>query len=232
MSVVLRADSIGKAFGGRRVLTSAYFEVVAGRATALLGRNGAGKSTLLKIAAGWVAPDHGFVEFCGTRHIRPRAAELAREGLFYLPVDRSILSPVFTLGQHMDALVHRFGPADRRHVLERLSIAHLEGVPTARLSGGERRRAELALALFRAPSCLLLDEPFRGIDPRDAEVVQAVIMEWARQGCAVAFTAHEIGYVLTMADDVVWLREGSTQQLGCPSEAVQHWQFRRDYLGR
>jgi ABC-type multidrug transport system ATPase subunit len=232
MSVVLRADSIGKAFGGRRVLSSAYFEVAAGRVTALLGRNGAGKSTLLKIAAGWLAPDHGFVELRGTRHMRPRAAELAREGLFYLSVDRSILSPVFTLGQHMDAMVHRFGAADRRPVLERLSIAHLVDVPTASLSGGERRRAELALALFRGPSCLLLDEPFRGIDPRDAEVVRAVVVERAREGCAVAFTAHEMGHVLGVADDVVWLREGTTQQLGCPGDAVQHWRFRRDYLGR
>jgi ABC-type multidrug transport system ATPase subunit len=231
MSVVLRLDSISKAFRGRTVLSSAYLEAAAGRVTALIGRNGAGKSTLMKIAAGWVRPDNGFVEFCGTRYLQPRAANFAREGLLYLPVDRSILSPVFTLGQHLDALVHRFGSGERAPLLERLSIAHLEAVPTAKLSGGELRRAELALALARNPYCLLVDEPFRGVDPKDAEVVQTALTEQARKGCAIVFTGHEMHWVLGMADHLVWLREGGTLPLGGPGEAVQHWQFRRDYLG-
>lgn len=231
MSVVLRADSVGRSFGGRRVLSSAYFEASAGEVTALVGRNGAGKSTLLRIAAGWVSPDHGFVELLGRRYLRPRAGPLARAGLFYLPVDRSILSPHFTLRQHLEALEKRFGAADRGAVLERLGIAHLETVPCAALSGGERRRAEFAVALLRRPRCLLADEPFRGIDPRHAKVVRGELRRLAGEGCAVVVTGHEMGWVLETADRFVWVRDGSTQALGTRSEAVAHWRFRREYLG-
>jgi len=231
VSVVLRADSVGKAFRGRVVLTSAYFEAAAGEVTALMGRNGSGKSTLLKIAAGWVRPDHGFVEFLGRRYLRPRPGKVAAAGLFHLPVDRSILSPHFTLGEHLDALEKRFGRGERRALLERLGIARVEAVRCAALSGGERRRAEVAVALLRRPVCLLADEPFRGVDPKDAEVVQAALRDLAREGCAVVLTGHEMGWVLELADRFVWVRDGSTQPLGDRGETLAHWRFRREYLG-
>jgi ABC-type multidrug transport system ATPase subunit len=232
MSVVLRADSIGKSYGGRRVLASVYFEAAAGAVTALVGRNGAGKSTLLKIAAGWMAADYGFVELRGRRHHRPDPAAMARGGLFILPVDRSILSPPFTLAQHLDAVEARFGQApDRAAVLERLEIAALERVRCASFSGGERRRAELAIALLRRPSCLLLDEPFRGIDPKDVEVLQAIVRELAGAGCAVVLTGHEIASILAVADSIVWLRDGTTQALGSAAQASADWRFGRDFLG-
>jgi ABC-type multidrug transport system ATPase subunit len=233
-SVVLRADSIGKSYGARKVLSGVYFQAAAGEVTALLGRNGAGKSTLLKIAAGWVRADHGFVEFLGRRHLRPRAAALAREGLFLLPVDRSPLVPRSTLAQHLDALEARFGRGEataRAGVLERLGIAHLEHAPTAALSGGERRRAELALALLRRPRCLLADEPFRGIDPHDAEVVQGALTALAGEGCAVVLTGHEMTWMLGVGDVFVWVRDGSAEPLGRRADAERHWRFRREYLG-
>jgi len=232
--VVLRADSIGKSYASRTVLRSAYCQASAGEVTVLLGRNGAGKSTLLKIAAGWVSADHGFVEFRGRRHPRPRAALLAREGLFFLPVDRSPLVPRFTLAQHLDALEARFGrgeSAARQGMLELLGIAPLEHTPTAALSGGERRRAELALALVHRPRCLLADEPFRGIDPQEAEVVRDALVELARSGCAVVLTGHEMTWMLEVGDRFVWVRKGSTEPLGGRAEALSHWRFRREYLG-
>ena len=231
MSAILRVDSVGKSYGDRRVLSSAFFDAVPGTVTALVGRNGAGKSTLMKIAAGWVRPDHGLVEFAGVRHLRPRPGELARAGLFYLPVDRSILSPHFTLAQHLDALESRFGPRDRAPVLERLRISALAGVKTMALSGGERRRAELAVALLRRPPCLLLDEPFHGIDPRDAELVQETITEVAAAGCAVVVTGHEMGWLLPVADRITWVHQGSTRPLGDGEQAAENWEFRREYLG-
>jgi ABC-type multidrug transport system ATPase subunit len=231
MSAILRVDSVGKSFGRRRVLTSAYFDALPGSVTALVGRNGAGKSTLMKIAAGWLRPDHGFVEFRGERHLRPRAGVLARAGLLYLPVDRSVLSPPFTLAQHLDALEKRFGPRDRAPVLERLRIAPLASTPCAALSGGERRRAELAFALLRQPACLLLDEPFHGIDPRDAEIVLASVVDAAASGCAVVITGHEMGWMLPLAERIFWVHNGSTRPLGSGADAEAHWEFRRDYLG-
>jgi ABC-type multidrug transport system ATPase subunit len=231
VSVVLRVDSVAKAYRGRRVLTSAYFDARAGTVTALVGRNGEGKSTLLKIAAGWMAADHGFVEFAGRRHLRPDPAALAADGLFFLPVDRSILAPGFTLAHHLDALEARFGRVDRAPVLERLGIAALERVRCGALSGGERRRAHLAVALLRRPACLLQDEPFRGIDPLDAEVVQAELRALAAAGCAVVLTGHETTWTLGAADHVTWLRGGATQSFATRAEAEADWHFRRDYLG-
>jgi lipopolysaccharide export system ATP-binding protein len=231
VTAILRLDSIGKRFGARKVLTSAYFDALPGSVTALVGRNGAGKSTLMKIAAGWLRADHGTIEFRGERHLHPRPGKLARDGLFYLPVDRSILSPVFTLSQHLDALEARFGPRDRASVLERLRIAHLAATPCAALSGGERRRAELAVGLLRQPACLLLDEPFHGIDPRDAEVVLAAVAGIAAAGCAVVVSGHEMGWLLPLADRVVWVYQGTTRPLGTRDEAAAHWEFRREYLG-
>lgn len=231
MSVLLRADSIGKSYGPRRILASAYFEAAAGAVTALVGRNGAGKTTLLKIAAGWMAADHGMVEFRGRRHHQPNPAALAADGLFFLPVDRSILSPPFRLSQHLDAVEARFGRGNRGEILERLGIAHLERVRCAAFSGGERRRAELALALLRRPACLLLDEPFRGIDPRDVELLQTEMRALAACGCAVVLTGHEIPQILALAHSIVWVRDGSTQLMGTAAHAEADWRFRRDYLG-
>ena len=231
MSAILRVDSVGKSYGAHRVLNSAFFDAVPGTVTALVGRNGAGKSTLLKIAAGWLRADHGMVEFAGERYLGPRPAKLARAGLFYLPVDRSFLSPSFSLAQHLDALESRFGARDRAPVLERLRIAERARVPTATLSGGERRRAELAVALLRRPSCLLLDEPFHGIDPRDADLVQRIIGETAAAGCAVVITGHEMGWVLPVADRITWVHQGSTRPLGTGEQAAENWEFRREYLG-
>ncbi|HEU4562879.1 MAG TPA: ATP-binding cassette domain-containing protein [Longimicrobium sp.] len=231
MSVLLRADSIGRSYGARRVLTSAYFEAAAGAVTALVGRNGAGKTTLLKIAAGWMAADHGMVEFRGRRYHNPNPAALAADGLFYLPVDRSILSPPFRLAQHLDAVEARFGRGNRGEVLERLGITRLEHVRCAAFSGGERRRAGLALALLRRPACLLLDEPFRGIDPRDVEMLQAEMRTLAASGCAVVLTGHEIPQILSVAHSVIWVRDGSTQMMGDPAAAEADWRFRREYLG-
>jgi len=231
VSATLRMDSVGIAFDGREILSSAYFEARAGVVTALVGRNGTGKSTLMKIAAGWIRPDRGFVELRGKR-LTARPAELARGGVFHLPVDRTILSRGFTLAQHLDAVEARFGDGDRAGVLDRLGVAHLAGRRCGSLSGGEHRRAELSVAMVRRPACLLADEPFRGIPPRDAERISAALREMAGAGCAVVVSGHEMGWVLDVADEVVWLRDATTHALGPREDAVRDWRFGREYLGR
>ena len=227
----LVADSVGKRFGERKVLTSAYLHAPPGEIAGVVGRNGAGKSTLLKICAGVVRPDHGIVLRVGARHVAPRLHRLARAGLFFLSADREFFFPSLTLGQHLEALERRFGPGDRAAVLERLEIAHLERARPGTLSGGERRRAELALALVRRPRYLLADEPFRGIDPKDREVVAGALRRLAGAGCAVVLTGHELDTVLATADRLVWVHEGSTRDLGPAARAREDWRFRREYLG-
>jgi ABC-type multidrug transport system ATPase subunit len=228
---ILAADSIGKRFGDRKVLTAATLQADRGVVTALLGRNGSGKSTLLRIMAGLMAPDHGILRFGGQVYTRTRLPRLAREGVFLLPADRSILVRTLTLGQQLDALRKRFGLRGGGEVVEELKITHLLDQPTSSYSGGERRRAELALALVRAPTCLLADEPFLGITPADTEVFIAAFRRLAESGPAVIVTGHEVPFILAVADRVTWMNAGTTRLLGDPESARRDWHFRRGYLG-
>jgi ABC-type multidrug transport system ATPase subunit len=233
MALLASCTGLSKSFGSRQLFENIALGISEGERLGLIGPNGAGKSTLLKIAAGWLAPTAGTVEFGGRRYLSPDPAALARAGMFLLPVDRSLLCPAFSLAQHLDALEHRFGARPERDaVLERVGITGRSRIPSRFLSGGERRWAELALALLRRPSCLLLDEPFRGIDPRQAELVRELIRGLAAGGAAVVITGHEVGWLLETADTVVWLHQGGTRPLGPPGAARAHWQFRRDYLGQ
>jgi lipopolysaccharide export system ATP-binding protein len=224
------ADSIGKSFGSRTILKSASVWATEGKITALFGRNGSGKTTLLRIAAGRLRPDHGVVRFDDRAYMHPRLPELASRGLFYLP-DRDLLSRRLTVGDQIRAVAWRFGATRLADIMERLGMEKLVGRTPLELSGGERRRAELAAASIRAPRCLLADEPFTGIAPRDAEVVAAAFRVMAQEGCAIIITGHEVPSLMDTADDVIWMAAGTTHGLGTPEQAAQHDQFRREYLG-
>jgi ABC-type multidrug transport system ATPase subunit len=227
---ILVAECIGKRFGGRAVLTAATLRVEAGCVTAVVGRNGVGKSTLLKIAAGWMRPDHGSVRFLGRLHLPARLHCLAEEGLFYLP-DRDLLSPGFSVREHLESVARRWSRGDMQEAVESTGIVpHLEH-RAASLSAGERRRAELALALLRGPSCLLADEPYRGLAPRDIEALSATMRRLAAGGCGVVVTGHDVPTLWGVADRVVWCTDGTTYDLGTPTAAMDDWRFRRGYLG-
>lgn len=228
---MLLADSIGKSFRSRTVLRSACLRAEAGRVTALVGRNGAGKSTLLKIAAGWIAPDHGVIRFRGEAFERARMHRMAMRGMFLFSSDIPFFSTAFTLRRHLEAVGRRFGRGDYAAVVEEMGITHaLDRLPRS-FSGGERRRAEVAVALYRAPVCLLADEPFRGIDPRDRETITASLRRLAADGAAVVLTGQETDTVLDAADEVVWCESGTTTYLGTPAEARASWRFGREFLG-
>jgi ABC-type multidrug transport system ATPase subunit len=227
---IFSADSIGKSFGSRVILKSASIWATAGRITALFGRNGCGKSTLLKVGVGLARADQGAVHYGGRTYLRPHLAELAAHGLFYLP-DENLLSRRLTVREQLRAIEWRFGGTRTGDVLERLGIARRVDQTPRQLSGGERRRAEIAAAWIRAPRCLLADEPFVGINPIDADVVSAAFRSLAAEGCAIILTGHEVGPLMDVADDVVWMTAGTTHGLGTPAEASGHEQFRREYLG-
>lgn len=229
---VLLADSIGKGYGGRKVLRSAFLWAREGRVTGLLGRNGEGKSTLLQVAAGVVAADHGTVRFRGTTYPRPRLSTLARRGLLFLPADRPLLSPSLTLEQHFRMIAAAFPEADAAWAVEATGVTPLLSGRPAELSGGEKRRAELAVALCRNPACLLLDEPFRGLSPLDAERIVRIVRDVASRGCAVVLTGHELAFVMSTVDEVIWLHGGTTRLVGSPAEARADHRFRADFLGR
>ena len=230
MKPILTADCVGKSFNGRAVLTSATLRAVPGELRVMFGRNGAGKSTLLKIAAARLAPDGGAIHFDGRVYLRASRRALAVAGLFYLP-DHDLLSNAFTVRCQLEMIRRRFDGDDPVHVAELLGIDTLLDKRPFELSGGEVRRAEIAAALVRRPTCLLADEPFRGIAPRDAKDLTDALRELAATGAAVVITGHEVSALLDAADHVTWCTSGTTLELGPPAAATQHHAFRREYLG-
>jgi lipopolysaccharide export system ATP-binding protein len=227
---ILIADCIAKSFGGQRVLSSASWRAVPGELRVLLGRNGIGKSTLLKIAAGLIAPDSGSIHFAGRAHLSVRLRNLSAKGLFYLP-DHDLLSTAFTVRHQLEMIRRQFDGGDSDRAADLMGIAaHLDKRPFE-LSGGERRRAELAAVFVRRPLCLLADEPYRGVAPMDAEDLTRAFSSLAADGVAVVITGHEVPTLLDAADHVTWCTSGTTYELGSPQTAILNESFRRDYLG-
>jgi ABC-type multidrug transport system ATPase subunit len=229
MNPILIADCVSKAYGGRTVLSSASLRAVPGQLRILLGRNGSGKSTLMRIASGWIKPDTGIVRYDDDTYLSVRLRQLAARGLFYLP-DHDLLSAAFTVRAQLDMFRERFDGTSIVEAADRMGIAERLDQRPSQLSGGELRRAEVAAILVRRPRCLLADEPYRGIDPKDAEHLTRTFRQLAASGTAVVVTGHEVPTLLAAADHVTWCTSGTTCELGAPTEAELHDQFRREYL--
>jgi lipopolysaccharide export system ATP-binding protein len=241
---VFAAEGIGRSFGRRTVLSGASMWASAGRISVILGLNGTGKTTLIRCALGLIQPEYGTVRYEGRTTTRPRLFRLAREGLYYLPTER-LLSRRFSLRAQVTASVRLrerypsladrapgIDPTARVESADRLGLSELLDRSPHTFSGGEMRRAEIAVALARMPRCLIADEPLHGIGPTDTEIVSKELRRLADRGCAVIVTGHEVMPLLELADDVTWLTTGgSTHGLGTPAEARAHHQFRREYLG-
>jgi len=232
--LVLEVSSAGKSFGDRNVLRNASIWAYAGEVTVLLGRNGCGKTTLLRIATGFVRPDAGTVRFRGQWHPRPRLHRLARGGLAFAPAI-DFLPWDQPLGQllRLSAWPARTAEAEARAraIATELGLEERLDQTTDELSGGERRRAEIACVLARNPKCLMADEPFRGIAPGDCERLISVFRAAAAGGAAVLLTGHEITWILPVADRVIWCHDGTTDSLGTPEDSARHDLFRKQYLG-
>jgi ABC-type multidrug transport system ATPase subunit len=231
LNALFLADSIGKSFGPKTVLKSATAWARRGQITVVMGLNGCGKSTLIRCALGLHRADHGMVRFADVTHRRPHLWRLAMDGLFYLP-DRGLLSRRLNFGEQLRLLSGRFLTQDLDEILERLEVDALLPRRRREMSGGERRRAELALALARRPSCLIADEPLTEVEPKDRELVAGSLKKLADEGAAVLVTGHEIHDLLDLSDEVIWMAAGTTHGLGPPAAARRHDQFRREYLGQ
>jgi ABC-2 type transport system ATP-binding protein len=223
---------VAKSYEGRRILVAADCTLVPGRVTALFGRMGSGKSTLLRICAGLVAPEEGTVRIVGTAPVTrgyPGYAALARLGLYYMAADGSG-APHLTLRQHLRDLQRQYGTSNVGDAIKPLDVDRLMDVRFKALSGGERKRVELAIAIARQPRILLADEPFRDVDPILADVIAIALRALAKRGCAIVVTGHEASTILRHADEVVWLTAGRTHVLGAPQAAVRHARFSQEYL--
>lgn len=229
--VVLEADGLGKSFGKNVVLKAASFSAREATVTALMGRNGAGKTTMLRIAVGRVLADYGRVLFDGEFHAWPRLASMARRGLFYSAQD-SALTELFTVKEQIEAVAAVYGrESDLSETIERLRLEDLLGRRPSSLSGGEQQRATVALAMIRQPSCLLMDEPFAGVAPKDRPLIREGLNALRDRGCAIVLSGHDVDDLFDVADEVIWVVAGTSHWLGSPERAARHDQFRREYLG-
>lgn len=230
MNALFTADSFTKSFGSHQVLKSASIWAHEHRITVLLGGNGSGKTTLLRAALGLCGSDQGHVVFDGLHYSRPRLFDLAQRGLYFLP-DCGALSRRMRCSVQASILAGRFGISRFERTAQELGVADLLDRHPGELSGGERTRVELSMAIARGARCLVADEPLVGVEPRDRPVVLAMLRSVAATGAAVVLTGHDVRELLDAADDVIWMVGGTTHGLGSPEEAKAHQQFRREYLG-
>lgn len=232
----LTANNIGKAFKKRPVLRGVDVTVRRGEAVGLLGPNGAGKTTCFYIISGLMGADYGTITLDGIDVTHMPMYRRARLGIGYLPQEASIFRGM-TVEQNIRSVLELMEPvqAKRENMLEELlaefSITHLRRTPAIALSGGERRRVEIARALAGNPSYIMLDEPFAGIDPIAVGDIRDLISHLKDRGIGVLITEHNVRETLEIIDRAYILNDGHVIKEGNPSEIVADESVRRVYLG-
>lgn len=232
----LSADSLCKKYGGRVVVKDVSIDVAEGEIVGLLGANGAGKTTTFYMIVGLELPDHGTIELGGLNLTHYPMYLRARLGLGYLPQEPSIFRKL-TAEQNILAILEtrKMDRAARVERLERLleefGIAHVRNVRGDALSGGERRRVEIARCLASDPHFILLDEPFAGIDPIAIEEIREMILYLKKQGIGILITDHNVRETLGITDRTYIMSEGRILRSGSPADLVADPEVRRHYLG-
>jgi len=227
---VFAAEGVSKRFGERLVLKAASIWGREAAIHAVLGRNGSGKSTVLRCAVGLMRMDNGVVHLAGQSFLKPRLATLARLGLYYMP-DGAELPWRLTIREAAEWVWWRYRGNEIAPVLASLNLERFQEAQPHELSGGERKRAALAMAVIRRPRVLLADEPFAGVAPTDAQAIAEGLRRVAADGCAVIVTGHEVQELFAVASEVTWVTAGTSHGLGTPRQALSHDQFAREYLG-
>ncbi len=232
----LVASNLGKQFKKRPVLRDVSIAVQRGEAVGLLGPNGAGKTTCFYIITGLIAADYGQITLDGQDISDLPMYRRARLGVGYLPQEASIFRGL-TVEQNIRAVLELTErDRDRREtmldtLLAEFSISHLRRTPALALSGGERRRVEIARALASQPHFILLDEPLAGIDPIAVRDIRDLVAHLKQRGIGVLITEHNVRETLDLVDRAYILHEGRVLMQGAPSEIVAHKEVRRVYLG-
>ena len=236
MQGTLIARGLAKAYRGRRVVDGVSMGVRAGEAVGLLGPNGAGKTTCFYMVTGLVPADGGQILTDGNDVTRMPMYQRARLGIGYLPQEASIFRGLTVEKNIMAVLeVVEKNAAERRRkldeLLEEFSIAHLRKAPSIALSGGERRRCEIARALASDPAFMLLDEPFAGVDPIAVSDIQELVRHLTQRGIGVLITDHNVRETLGLIDRAYIIHAGKVLTQGKPHEIIANPDVRRFYLG-
>ncbi len=235
-NVGLAARNLGKQYKKRPVLRDVSFSVQRGEIIGLLGPNGAGKTTCFYCVTGLIAADYGTVLFDGHDITALPMYRRARLGIGYLPQEASIFRGL-TVEQNIRAVLEISEPVRdvRETLLDELlaefAISHLRRTPALALSGGERRRVEIARSLATKPAFMLLDEPLAGIDPIAVADIRSLVLHLKDRGIGVLITDHNVRETLEIVDRAYILHEGVVLMEGQPGDIVRHEEVRRVYLG-
>jgi lipopolysaccharide export system ATP-binding protein len=232
----LAVYNLGKRYGARDVVQDVSLYVRRGEAVGLLGPNGAGKTTVFYMITGLVKPDKGVIELDGDPVTKLPMYQRARLGIGYLPQEASIFRGL-NVEDNIRAVLEVNEPdrnareATLDSLLEEFDIARLRKAPSIALSGGERRRCEIARALAGKPSFMLLDEPFAGIDPIAVGDIQDLVRHLKSRGIGVLITDHNVRETLGLIDRAYIIHSGHVLTEGPPDAIVEHPDVRRYYLG-
>jgi len=233
---VLRADSLRKRFKSRTVVDGVSLEVASGEVVGLLGPNGAGKTTCFYMIVGLIPADAGRIHLEGREITQLPIHRRARLGISYLPQENSVFRKL-SVEENVQAVLELQGlPAGEiqprlAELLSELNISHLRKHAALSLSGGERRRLEIARALGTKPEFILLDEPFAGVDPLAVRDIQQIIGFLKARGIGVLITDHNVRETLGICDRAYIINEGAVLASGRPDEIVENDNVRRVYLG-
>lgn len=233
----LEARELNKSYGGRRVIESVSLHVDSGEVVGLLGPNGAGKTTCFYMIVGLVPGDGGSVWLDDTELTRFPMHVRARHGLGYLPQEASVFRKLSVADNLLAVLEMRKDLSAREradkveNLMQELHIAHLHNQKGLSLSGGERRRVEIARALAMEPRFMLLDEPFAGVDPISVKDIQRLVEHLTERGIGVLITDHNVRETLGICDRAYIIGNGRTLAEGPPQAILQDRKVREVYLG-
>lgn len=232
----LEAKKLEKSYRGRKIVRGISLQVNQGEIVGLLGPNGAGKTTTFYMVVGLVRPDQGRVLLNGRDITKMPMYQRARNGIGYLPQEPSVFRRL-TVAENLMAILETMDLAaverkERRdQLLQELGIAHLADSRAYTLSGGERRRVEIARALTLSPKFILLDEPFAGIDPLAVQDIQGIISLLKEKMIGILITDHNVRETLAITDRAYIISDGKIIEAGTASEITESPRVRQFYLG-
>jgi lipopolysaccharide export system ATP-binding protein len=236
MMQALEAKKLEKSYRGRKIVRGVSVQVKYGEVVGLLGPNGAGKTTTFYMVVGLVKPDQGRVLLDGADITKMPMHQRARKGIGYLPQEPSVFRKL-SVAENLMAILETLDLSTlereerRDSLLHELGIAHLSDSNAYTLSGGERRRLEIARALTLSPKFILLDEPFAGIDPLAVQDIQGIISLLKSKGIGILITDHNVRETLAITDRAYIISEGKIIEAGTPAEITTSPRVREFYLG-
>jgi lipopolysaccharide export system ATP-binding protein len=233
---ILRAKNLTKSLGGRLVLGGVHLTLKQGEVVGLLGPNGAGKTTFFSLLAGLIMPDQGQI-FLNRLNITGLPMYMrARLGIRYLPQESSVFRGM-TVADNLLAIIQILEPEEHKHqrilqaTCDEFNLNHLQSVIASKLSGGERRRLEIARAVLGNPHFILMDEPLAGIDPKMIRDVCKLIKHLKDRGIGVLLTEHNVAATFRVVDRAYIIHEGYVLKEGTPDEIRHDQEVRNVYLG-